>query len=288
MKFFKKYYQNLVVFYNLEVETLTSNKISTYSHKCGFKLSVDDIILLEMENFINDTVRNEHPSNVLAKVQNYFNSMSLQNNEILLNQLAINNNAVKNHVSTPETLIGKKYLPIFYSENEEQQIIGFHIDQFLTFFKNEISGLLNFISWYKKGDVNFEFPTGIDVFEKPILIDKSGCNPDMYDNEIYGFYKRIVLLYSTIASNHFGSINFRKGLLKELNFLKIGLQLLTIEMDKYHIRIANYKDYFFKEYTQHGLSCSTTECLEDVLDRPIKDFINLANLVTGYLINLSY
>ncbi|CEF66040.1 Hypothetical protein SRAE_2000071210 [Strongyloides ratti] len=186
---------------------------------------------------------------------------------------------------TIEELLQKRTIPMYFTINEENILLSLTEKNFKIWFKNEIITILDLIEIYKLDNINYIIQNVInDITRRP----KIGANigKKRLENEMYSCYKRVIGLYSLITTEVMYDIQKRKGLFKELNFVKRLLEILTYSMDTLSIRYV----YFITELTNHypktSFGSGSSKRLRDIVMRPESDFADLGISVLNSLLNI--
>uniref|UniRef100_A0A0N5BQE9 VP1054 n=1 Tax=Strongyloides papillosus TaxID=174720 RepID=A0A0N5BQE9_STREA len=182
-------------------------------------------------------------------------------------------------------LLQRRGGPMYYTINEEIKILEFGVEDFKIWFKNEIIVLLDLIELYKKNNIVYSVPKSIYSIHRCPVIATNQSKTDL-DNELYSCYKRIVCLYSVITTDVVQNKNKKKGLFKELNFIKIFIEVLTYQMDAENVRIDNFISDLIKHYPRTSFGSESSKRLRDVVMMPEEYFAGLGDNVANCLINL--
>uniref|UniRef100_A0AAF5I4D7 Uncharacterized protein n=1 Tax=Strongyloides stercoralis TaxID=6248 RepID=A0AAF5I4D7_STRER len=105
-------------------------------------------------------------------------------------------------------------------------------------------------------DVFFTFPKDIKAIYHTFVYDGFHVSECQLDKELEILYKK-------------------KGILKELKFLKGCLQFVAFEMNRRFMRLKKYMIHFGEQYLKKGIGVSTSKRLEDLLELPSSYFTNL-------------
>uniref|UniRef100_A0AAF5DMJ4 Uncharacterized protein n=1 Tax=Strongyloides stercoralis TaxID=6248 RepID=A0AAF5DMJ4_STRER len=268
--------QVMLINENNEKTIMTSLNSTSFFNAFNFKSSKTDEILRNLNDYVTNNIDKENYDVLFEKVTKYF-------------EQAVNKDSISCIISDVENsieeeckrnmkkdeLLNYRSEPRLYSSREYLAIERFNKNEFSQFFINEIRCMLNFIERYKSKDVFFTFPKDIKAIYHTFVYDGFHVSECQLDKELEILYKKFVIVYSTLFSKNFSSIKYRKGILKELKFLKGCLQFVAFEMDRRFMRLKKYMIHFGEQYIKKEIGVSTSKRLEDLLELPSSYFTDL-------------
>uniref|UniRef100_A0AAF5DT83 Uncharacterized protein n=1 Tax=Strongyloides stercoralis TaxID=6248 RepID=A0AAF5DT83_STRER len=251
-----------------EKTIMTSLNSTSFFNAFNFKSSKTDEILRNLNDYVTNNIDKENYDVLFEKVTKYF-------------EQAVNKDSISCIISDVENsieeeckrnmkkdeLLNYRSEPRLYSSREYLAIERFNKNEFSQFFINEIRCMLNFIERYKSKDVFFTFPKDIKAIYHTFVYDSFRVSEYQLDKELEILYKK-------------------KGILKELKFLKGCLQFVAFEMNRRFMRLKKYMIHFGEQYLKKGIGVSTSKRLEDLLELPSSYFTNLEREVSINLKNL--
>uniref|UniRef100_A0AAF5DHK4 Uncharacterized protein n=1 Tax=Strongyloides stercoralis TaxID=6248 RepID=A0AAF5DHK4_STRER len=249
--------QVMLINENNDKTIMTSLNSTSFFNALNFKSSKTDEILRNLNDYVTNNIDKENYDVLFEKVTKYF-------------EQAVNKDSISCIISDVENsieeeckrnmkkdeLLNYRNEPRLYSSREYLAIERFNKNEFSQFFINEIRCMLNFIERYKSKDVFFTFPKDIKAIYHTFVYDGFHVSECQLDKELEILYKK-------------------KGILKELKFLKGCLQFVAFEMDRRFMRLKKYMIHFGEQYIKKEIGVSTSKRLEDLLELPSSYFTDL-------------
>uniref|UniRef100_A0A0K0FBF6 Mediator of RNA polymerase II transcription subunit 7 n=1 Tax=Strongyloides venezuelensis TaxID=75913 RepID=A0A0K0FBF6_STRVS len=281
------YYQSCMRILKDNKNFLSSEGTYSNTVRKKFYESSSEGSLYELHNFTLRKVLIEKNPNALTEISNFLSMLYKtrpRHNCISLDQ-QFTDEEVDNELSLDE-LLGKKDKPTYYKITEEEKLLNLSEINFKKWFRKEISSILNVIEHYKIDGNDYDFPANYSfVVNCTVITDTQDRNE--LQRELYFLYNRVASIYSVIATDVIKSTNGRKGLFKELNFLKILLEIITYQMDIHDVKIEQYIDSLIKTYPKATFGARTSLGLCNILSIPEIKLKDLGNMVASILANLA-
>ncbi|CEF70789.1 Hypothetical protein SRAE_X000012000 [Strongyloides ratti] len=248
----------------------SESTISTTTRK-KFYQSNCEIFLFELHNFTLKKVLVENDSNALTEISNFLDhlyNIKPPNNFISIDQSFIDNS--KNNELSLIKLLEKKDKPIYYTISEEEKLLSLNLKNFKIWFKDEINSILNVIEFYKIDGLEYDFPTNTSFVINCTVITDIQKKVEL-QRELYFFYKRVISIYSVIATDVIKSYN----------------EIISFQMDVHDIKTEQYIDNLIKTYPNITFGARTSKGLSDILSKPYHKLEDLGNMVAKTLANLA-
>uniref|UniRef100_A0A0K0EEZ8 Mediator of RNA polymerase II transcription subunit 7 n=1 Tax=Strongyloides stercoralis TaxID=6248 RepID=A0A0K0EEZ8_STRER len=281
-----RFYQGFGRIFNNNRYSYSSKDSSSTTGSPIFYKSHLDHILYELNNFILKKVIVDREANPLDEINQYL--VDLYENCDMENLVTLDrppSDSLTRVELSPMELLQKPNNIIYYTINEENSLLNFNLEHFKEWFRNEIISILDLIELYKKSSRVYTPPRRVYYIRRSPIISGYLTNMELED-ELNYCYKRVICLYSLITTDAIQSKEKRKGLFKELNFVKVLVEVLTYQMDLSNIRINNFIEDFITHYPKASFGMGQSKRLHDVVWTMEDDLAILGDKVADSLINL--
>uniref|UniRef100_A0A0K0G255 Mediator of RNA polymerase II transcription subunit 7 n=1 Tax=Strongyloides venezuelensis TaxID=75913 RepID=A0A0K0G255_STRVS len=280
------FYQRFCRIINNQRQSYSSKDLSSTLGTPKFYESYCNYIMYQLNNFVLKKMVCERNPNSVDEINQYLSDLYVltpRGDGITIDK-PVPVQPTRTELSAKE-LLQRRSGPMYYTINEEIKILEFGVEEFKIWFKNEIIVLLDLIELYKKNNIIYYVPKSIYSIHRSPVITTNQSIVDL-DNELYSCYKRIICLYSVITTDVVQNKNKKKGLFKELNFIKVFIEVLTYQMDAENVRIDNFISELIKHYPRTSFGSQSSMRLRDVVMMPEEYFVGLGEDVANCLINL--